>query len=423
MPGKRKGSHRKEKIYALKRRGSVRCPRCKEDIFRGPRSNPVDELFIRRHQARDQNCREMPVPAIVVAAEEFRDDDMNDHVNFEADRFDYNDDDFDARDGEIDFRLDQPGVSLDHFHDGIEQLDASRDFDIGTVQLEENQDLRERRMNATDVYMLKASEEILKIQREHLRLFEDREIIKKFKKIRTPKGKIHKKKWEDLIDIYGYGTTKGMSRDDKNDLLEMMNGINERNGIADHVTIPKDWKSLDALFTSSYESLFEKKTFEYDLPKDFFGEFEADGETPLRKMVGYALDVKRVLAEALLGIDPDHFSTTYRRDNGILDGFESGDVFQKISEDDKLFYPDPEHPEYGHPISLCLSIRSDETTCNSSRTEKEMAIVISILNAKSPHYKMLFLGYVPIHMPYSDPILHDLLIERGIFLCLLFINT
>ena len=86
MPGKRKGSHRKENIYALKRRGSVRCPRCEEDIFRGPRSNPVDELFILRHQARDQKCREMPVSAIVVAAEEFRDDNMNDHVNFEADR-------------------------------------------------------------------------------------------------------------------------------------------------------------------------------------------------------------------------------------------------------------------------------------------------------------------------------------------------
>ena len=66
MPRKRKGTHWKENTYALKRRGSVRCPRCKEDIFRGPRSNPVDELFIRRHQARDQNCREMPVPAVLL---------------------------------------------------------------------------------------------------------------------------------------------------------------------------------------------------------------------------------------------------------------------------------------------------------------------------------------------------------------------
>jgi hypothetical protein len=129
-------------------------------------------------------------------------------------------------------------------------------------------------------------------------------------------------------------------------------------------------------------------------------------------MVGLALDVKAVLAEALLDLDPSHVSTTFRRDHDILDGFETGDAFRKISEDDKLFDP---HPEYGKPISLCLTIRSDETTCNTSRTEKEQAVVISILNAKAPHYKMLFLGYVPIHKPYSDPILHELLSKRGIF--------
>ena len=125
--------------------------------------------------------------------------------------------------------------------------------------------------------------------------------------------------------------------------------------------------------------------------------------------------MKTVLAEALLGLDPSQFSTTFQRNEGILDGFESGDIFEKLSEDDKLFEP---HPEHGHPISLCLSIRSDETTCNTLRTEKEMVIVISILNAKPPHYKMLFLGYVPIHKPYSDPILHELLIRQGMpFLC------
>jgi hypothetical protein len=82
-------------------------------------------------------------------------------------------------------------------------------------------------------------------------------------------------------------------------------------------------------------------------------------------MVGLALDVKAVLAEALLDLDPSQVSTTFRRDHDILDGFETGDVFRKISEDDKLFDP---HPEYGQPISLCLTIRSDETTCNTSRT-------------------------------------------------------
>ena len=396
----------KESYHVLKRRGFVHCPRCDKPIYRGPHSNPVDELFLKRHQARNQECRNMPMP--ILAEEEFRDDNTHDHVDFGAERFDYDDNDFAAADGEIDFRLDEPEVSLSQFAD--RPLDARRDFVIGPVQLEEDRNLREGR--TMDFYSLQASDDILNIQREHLRLFEDREIIAKFQEIRTPKGKIHKKRWEDLLDIYAFGVGLGMSRDDKNDLLALMNGVNERNDASSLISIPKDWKSLDKLFTSSYESLFEQKSFEYALPVDFFGEFEEDGETPLRKMVGLALDVKRVLAEALLSLDPSQFSTTFKRVNGILDGFESSDLFRKISEDDKLFEP---HPEYGQPISLCLSVRSDETTCNTSRTEKEMAVVISILNAKPPHYKMLFLGYVPIHLPYSVPILHDLLIARGIF--------
>ena len=58
---------------------------------------------------------------------------------------------------------------------------------------------------------------------------------------------------------------------------------------------------------------------------------------PLAKMRGIALDVKAVLAEALLQIDPSKFAMKYKRDDGILGGFESGDDFRKISEDDELF--------------------------------------------------------------------------------------
>jgi len=399
-----KRTHPKENYHSLKRRGSVYCPRCDNFINRGPNSNPVDELFLRRHQARSQECRNMPMP--IVADAEFRDNDMNDHVDFGADRFNYDTDNDDNADEVIDFRLDDPVMTLREFNEATRRLDASIDFEVGAVQREENPTLRHM-----DVYNLPASDDILNVQREHLRLIEEEEIIAKFQDIRTPQGKSHKKKWEDLLDIYSFGTSIGISREYKNDLLAMMSGIHERNGVSSEIAIPRDWKSLDVLFSSSYSSLFETKTFEYALPIDVFGEYEEDGETPLKKMVGYALDVKRVLAEALLAIDPSEFSTTYRRVDGILDGFESGDVFRKISEDDKPFEP---HHEYGQPISLCLSIRSDETTCNTSRTEKEMAVVISILNAKAPHYKMLFLGYVPIHLPYSEPILHDFLIARGI---------
>ena len=51
----RKRTRPKEKYYVLQRRGCVKCPRCAEDVYRGPNSNPVDELFLQAHQARDQN--------------------------------------------------------------------------------------------------------------------------------------------------------------------------------------------------------------------------------------------------------------------------------------------------------------------------------------------------------------------------------
>jgi hypothetical protein len=73
----------------------------------------LDELFLQAHQARDQKCRNMTM--LTRADEEpdeepdkeFRDNDMLDHVDFEAGRYDYdNDDDFDHEG--IDFQLNQP---------------------------------------------------------------------------------------------------------------------------------------------------------------------------------------------------------------------------------------------------------------------------------------------------------------------------
>jgi hypothetical protein len=64
---------------------------------------------------------------------EFRDNDMLDHVDFEAGRYDYdNDDDFDHEG--IDFQLNQPEVTLSDFNSATRRLDAQRDFVVGTVQ-------------------------------------------------------------------------------------------------------------------------------------------------------------------------------------------------------------------------------------------------------------------------------------------------
>ena len=170
-----KRAHPKEDFHTLKRRGSVRCPRCRESVNRGPQSNPVDELFLKAHQARSQYCQSLSMP-IVDPDDELRDNDTHDHVDFEANRYDYDYDD--DNDEAINFELeDQLELPLSEFNFGTRQLD---DFTVGPVQLKENPDLRDGNCNP---YNLAASEDILKIQREHLRLFEDKEIINKFKDI------------------------------------------------------------------------------------------------------------------------------------------------------------------------------------------------------------------------------------------------
>ena len=56
---------------------------------------------------------------------------------------------------------------------------------MGQVQIEETPERELRAMHRKG--KLEASEEILKIQIEKIRLFEEGEIIEKFEKIRTPK--------------------------------------------------------------------------------------------------------------------------------------------------------------------------------------------------------------------------------------------
>jgi hypothetical protein len=122
-----------------------------------------------------------------------------------------------------------------------------------------------------------------------------------------------------------------------------------------------------------------------------------NGQKPIAKMTGILLDIKAILAEALLEIDPINFSTSYRREGGIL------------ADTDKI----REHPIYGKPIPLCLGFSSDKTQCNNSGSVCEQAVVLSILNAKNDAYKMLFGGFVPLELPYSDRLLDGLLGRKG----------
>jgi len=397
--------HKKYSYNAFQKFGTVYCPRCERDIQKGPKSSDDDKVFLKLHEAQDSICKAKPVLEQVYKRTRF-----DNHVAVGGTGLETAGEDSDFGDFGGDFDFEYPAALTSADVTNTRPMRGRADCVMEPIQLEETGEEELKRM---DIYNLKASDEILNIQIKKLRLFEEGEITEKFKKIRTPKGKLHKKKWEDLVDLYSLGVDFNLSRDQKNEMLAQFSKIIERNGAEDSITIPKTWDSIDDLFACSYSDMFKEQEYEYSLPEEFFGRFElpvADMK-PLAKMRGIALDVKAVLAEALLQIDPSKFAMKYKRDDGILGGFESGDDFRKISEDDELF---DEHEVYGHPISLCITVRTDETTCNTARTETEQAVVISILNAMGDAYEIIFLGYAPIHKPYSDEVLRSLLIEGNV---------
>lgn len=388
-------SHARESRLALKRKNIVRCPICDKDIRQGENSIQNVERFLQNHQARSKDCQEIYKRRHVQIQDETIQN--HEHENYEPEE----DDD------EEEPELYIADVTDTDIH--AEPHPEKRNFIIGPVQLEESRD----ELVGMDVYKLRASDELLKIQEEKIRLFDDGEFKSNFDSMRTSKDQKNRKKWEDILDLYALGTELHLSDAQATNMLQTSLKIIERNGCSTDITIPKTWASIAIRFKKSkkkYTTLFEEKTFEYLMPEEYFGRFELDGVTPLKKLRGLALDVKAVLAEELLDLDPSQLSFGYRRDDDVLEGFETSELFRKICEDDELFEA---HPDFGKPISLCITVRTDATTCNTARTEKEQAAVISILNAKVPHYKMLFLGYVPIHKPYSDHILDDLLAKKG----------
>ena len=252
-------------------------------------------------------------------------------------------------------------------------------------------------------------EGILKIQQIIIDLFDNGKIVKGFKKLRTKDG-FAKTNWKTLFALYDLGTDLGVGRIQGKRILKTFYAILEQHGLHKHISLRDDWRGVHEPFQNSYEGLFRIRRLEYSLPIELFGSKFLDNRKPLAKLFGIGLDIRAVLGEALLDIDYVNFSSSFHRENGMLEGYETGDDFFNICQYTELL---EEHPVYGKPIPLCLGISSDKTQCNNSGSVCEQAVVISILNAKGGAYKMLFAGFVPLHLPYSDHTMDSLMRRQG----------
>jgi hypothetical protein len=178
--------------------------------------------------------------------------------------------------------------------------------------------------------------------------------------------------------------------------------------------------------------------YSYQLPEKFFGKEDSSGKQWL-PVKAYALDIKHVLAKALLDVDPSKFAIRPKKQTYGLrpDLFEKEDDFVQehltevghgdwksvaLSEENEFLLSDFSTGSYfkavcadsdkyplvdgQRPIPICLAVFSDKSLATSNSSEQP--VVFSILNCTGEDYQMLFLGYAPITLPYSDEVSHNI---------------
>ena len=210
-------------------------------------------------------------------------------------------------------------------------------------------------------------------------------------------------------------------------MLDVFHGIMGRHDT--FLPIGHTWKGIKKAIRRKSRGVFQIDEYTYLLPEKFFGK-ETSAKKPWLPIKAYGLDLRYVLAKALLDADPSKFAMrpkpqTYGvrpdlldlldmtiKDGGndvdnmefheddecLLTDFSTGSYFRDLCADADL-YPEAEGKK---PIHICLAIFSDKSLATASSSEQLVAF--SILNCTGADYKMLFLGYAPITLPYSDEV-------------------
>ena len=149
------------------------------------------------------------------------------------------------------------------------------------------------------------------------------------------------------------------------------------------------------------------------LPEQFFGKTDLKGR-PLKSISMVSMDIRKRLSEALMfEVNPEEFHPRPLPVFEEIDGiqrrvyrhFVSGKYFEQLSEQVQKIAPEG--------IALSLIFYLDETTLNTTRSRTSSPFLMFIANTTGKSFKPILLGYAPLKMPYSDEVLHELLIRQG----------
>jgi hypothetical protein len=254
-----------------------------------------------------------------------------------------------------------------------------------------------------DINVLKPSDEVFEIQLQFIRVFQITESGESTSlKFRNMDGK-SKVDWKDLVDLYDFGLRVGLSEDEGDYLLAIINGILTRHESS--IQLRDTWRSIRlAIDKQKSRKCYHVYTLSEPLPSRFFGTHHYLSKRRLRTFTGTFEDIRAVVAEMLLNVDPAKVVLEYIQDDAaveddqLLGAFPTGRLFQQYSKDAK---------GYGaingkSVVPLCFGVWADETTTSSSRNTSELPVYIALLNAGMTRntvmhaYKIFRLATTPI---------------------------
>jgi len=246
-----------------------------------------------------------------------------------------------------------------------------------------------RSLTGFDINVLEPSDIILGIQSNFLAVFsvaeDDNSPLMRFRN--CSKTAVD---WRDLIELYDFGISVGLSDREGNILLALFNEILERHDC--HIQLRKSWRDIRyAIDKQKSRKCYNVFTVFEPLPPRFFGHRHYLSKRPLRKFTGTSEDIREVIAEMLLNVDPSKVILEYTppTDGGgiplpeaehLLGEFTTGKLFQQFSLDASRFGQIDGNPV----VPLCFGVWADETTTSSSRNMSELPVYIALLNAGRP---------------------------------------
>ena len=291
-----------------------------------------------------------------------------------------------------------------------DSLPFQRDLILGTVQIEQLKGAGEK----VTLQECKTSMAILDHQNYLSERFDYALTTPNFMNTRSPKGSNGKKILPiDQIEMQELATDLKLSTPQTQKLIDYQFKLFQRHGI----DIQLHKTALGLKQASSRYVLEERDITVHGLclPTQFFGVYEDESKLTKWKSIKFCLfNIVKELAKALSDIDPSDFIEEYEEANNdsgrILTHFGTGEFMRKLSLDLKNYVSVDDTIK---KIPLIISVSTDDTTVGNWRKISEKPLYCSILNAKGKSYKLIFLGYGPVRMPYTNKQLNDMLMNRG----------